>query len=480
MSTTRRSRRAVALLAATSLAVLAACSDSGSDADDSATADSVTADSATADSATADSATADSATADSSTADSATADSATVDDSGAASEASQCGAGTGEPATDTPIVLGAIVTEIPGLSFSDETTMAQAYFDCVNENGGIHGHPIEYYVEQDGLDAQLTASAASNLINNRGVMGFVGTMSVLDCPVNSETYATEGLVAISAGADLICFNLPNIAPVNNGPSFSALATAQHLVSQGADKLVIFTSNTPGSEAINQSIVELAEKEGIESEVWLENVPLTDANALALRAATAAGSGGGIVVNVNPGEALKVFKAAEQQGLIDAALWGCPAGCNDATFVQELGGAWDGKLGVNAEFNLTDSTGPDNLLYLKLREERAPDTAIGNFGQMGVLAARIAVEALLATPEDTEFTRETVGAAFRALTRFESDLYCQPWYFGDQDFHTANNVTRTVTPQDGKFVLVQDCEPIPALPNNNFEAIRAYETEIGIS
>src|SRR5580693_5859320 len=59
---------------------------------------------------------------------------------------SQCGTKPGVAATGTPIPLGAIATNQPGTSFTDIPNMANAYFACVNANGGINGHPIKLYI----------------------------------------------------------------------------------------------------------------------------------------------------------------------------------------------------------------------------------------------------------------------------------------------------------------------------------------------
>jgi branched-chain amino acid transport system substrate-binding protein len=387
--------------------------------------------------------------------------------------ASKCGLGNGQKATGTPIILGAIVTNIPGLSFTDATNMAAAYFECVNDNGGIHGRPIDYIVKQDALDPQQTAALASELINTDHVEAMVGSLSVLDCSVNGALYAKEHFSVIDEGSSLECFDSQNIAPVNDGPSYSALATAQYLLSEGAKSLVIFTSNTPGSNAINQSIVDLANQAHVPVHASVVAVPLSNPTGLTLQAVQEAGPGGGVVINVNAGEAIKVLEAAQQQNLVNTVKWGCPAGCNDTSFSNQLSSVWDGKLGVNAEVNLTDSTGPDNTLYRQIQKQYAPGTAVDDFSQLGFLAARIAVSGLLAVPPSQLETAAGINAALRAIKDFKSDLYCTPWYFGDQPYHAANNVTRTITPHNGAFVLTQGCKAIPALPDNNFAAIRSY-------
>jgi branched-chain amino acid transport system substrate-binding protein len=116
--------------------------------------------------------------------------------------------------------------------------------------------------------------------------------------------------------------------------------------------------------------------------------------------------------------------------------------------------------------------------LQLRQKYAPKTQLGNFGQLGFTAARIAVQALLSI-KSGDYTTATAGAAFKGVKDYRSDLYCKPWYFGTPAFHTANNTTRTITPQSGQWTQAQDCSEIPALPNNNFAKIRAYEKQIGL-
>jgi branched-chain amino acid transport system substrate-binding protein len=59
-----------------------------------------------------------------------------------AANASKCGLGNAKKASGAPIKLGAIATKQPGTDFTDIPNTAKAYFDCVNDNGGINGRPI--------------------------------------------------------------------------------------------------------------------------------------------------------------------------------------------------------------------------------------------------------------------------------------------------------------------------------------------------
>ncbi len=72
---------------------------------------------------------------------------------------SVCGKGTGKKATGTPIKLGGIDMLIPGVDFTTIGKVAAAYFKCVNDNGGINGHPISYTLYDEQLNPAQQARA---------------------------------------------------------------------------------------------------------------------------------------------------------------------------------------------------------------------------------------------------------------------------------------------------------------------------------
>jgi branched-chain amino acid transport system substrate-binding protein len=78
--------------------------------------------------------------------------------------ASKCGAGNGKKASGEPIKLGAIATKEPGTDFSEIPRTAQAFFKCVNDNGGIKGRPVELIIETEQTDPGQAAAAAKKLI----------------------------------------------------------------------------------------------------------------------------------------------------------------------------------------------------------------------------------------------------------------------------------------------------------------------------
>ena len=335
--------------------------------------------------------------------------------------------------------------------------MAEAYFKCVNDNGGINGRPIEYVIETEQTDPGQAASQARKLIETEKVLGIVGNTSIIECAVNHKYYEQKGYYVIGSGIHPTCYSTPNFAAVNMGPRYSSDGATQALIRQDVDKIVLVQSNVPGTDYIEEGPRLITEDAGLEFEGLKENVPIQDANSAALKAVQTAGDNGGVVLNFTPPEALKILQAAQQQGLQDRVKWGCSTPCNTDFLADALGDAWDGKLFVNAELNLITADAPDSNLYREVQKEYAPDIPLGSFSQMGFIEARIATEALLGVKG--EYTKESINEAFLNVKNFETDILCEPWYYGEAPLHIANNVDRTVTPEGGVMVEAEDCFPI---------------------
>ncbi len=388
----------------------------------------------------------------------------------------ECGPTPGEKATGEPIKLGAIYTKQPGLDFSGIVGASKAYFDCLNDSGGVAGRPVDYVLADEQTNPQQVSSLATKMVENEKVLALVGNASILDCAVNAPYYEKQGMNVVLAGLPNECYSSPAIAPVNSGPSLSNIGAAQYLVKQGAKSVIAATTAGPGAEATLQGAIAFAKQEGLKSSGSLEKVPITDAEAVVLKLADQAGEGGGVLLAFTPPDALKLLKAAEGQGLIDKVKWACPTSCNDASLVKALGPAWDGKLGVNAELSLPESDDPDNTLYREVMKKYAPDQPLGSFGQMGFLAAKIVGDAIADLPED-RLTREGVNEAIKAVEGHETGMLCKPWYFGDLDAHIPSNANRTLTPKGGAWEEAEGCFDIAAV-TPELKAVRAYEAEQG--
>jgi branched-chain amino acid transport system substrate-binding protein len=376
---------------------------------------------------------------------------------------SSCGPKPGVKATGTPIPLGAIVTKQPGTDFTDIANMANAYFACVNANGGVNGHPIQYFIETEATQPAQIAADAQKLVQSDHVLGIVGNTSILECTIDHAFWESHGFNVIDSGIAPECYSTPNSAPVNMGPRYSSDGAVQYAIAQHASKIVFDQSNVPGTGYIAAGPQAVAAASHVPITFLTENVPIQDANAVALKEVDDAGPNGAVVLNFTPPEALVILQAAQKLGLENRVkLWGCSTPCNTDFLAQALGPKWNGKLFVNAELTPPDSTSTPNMqLYKAILKQygSAVSGGVGSFSQMGFTEAEIAVHALNSVVGP--YTLQSVNAAFKGVKDFTTGQLCSPWTYGNFPLHIPNNVDYTVTPNNGMMVQAQGCTAISA-------------------
>ena len=385
--------------------------------------------------------------------------------SSSAVSTSQCGTKPGVKATGTPIPLGGIVTNQPGTSFADIANMANAYFTCVNDNGGINGHPIKYYIETEQTNPAQIAAEAKQLVQTDHVVGIVGNTSIIECSVNHSYWEKLGFNIVDSGIAPECYSTPNSAAVNMGPRYSSDGAVQYALSQHVSKVVFDQSNVPGTGYIGAGSAALAAAAHVPIVQLTENVPITDANSVAIKEVDDAGPNGAVILNFTPPQALLILQAAQKLGLEDRVkLWGCSTPCNTDFLAHALGPKWNNKLFVNAELTPPDSTStPTMKLYKAILAKYGHSVSggVGSFSQMGFTEAEIAVHALESIQGDN-YTVQSVNAAFKAVKDFNTGMLCQAWTYGSYPLHIPNNSDYTVTPASGKMTTAQGCTPISSV------------------
>jgi len=401
---------------------------------------------------------------------------ATATASGTAASTSQCGTKPGVKATGTPIPLGAIATNQPGTSFTDIPNMAAAYFACVNANGGINGHPIKLYIQTEQTNPAQIAADAKQLVQTDHVVGIVGNTSILECTINHSYWEKLGYFVVDSGIAPECYSTPNSAAVNMGPRYSSDGAVQYALSQHVSKVVFDQSNVPGTGYIAAGPAALAAAAHTPIVQLTENVPISDANSVAIKEVDDAGPNGAVILNFTPPEALVILQAAQKLGLEDRVkLWGCSTPCNTDFLAQALGPKWNHKLFVNAELTPPDVTStPKMALYKAILAQygKSVSGGVGSFSQMGFAEAEIMVHALQAVTG--AYTVASVNTALKAVKDFDTGMLCQGWTYGGYPMHIPNNVDYTTTPDNGKMVTAQGCTAIsPADPQ-----IAAYRKVAG--
>ncbi len=376
----------------------------------------------------------------------------------ASSATSSCGPKPGVQATGTPINVGTIDTKQPGTDFSDGPNMINAYFACVNANGGVNGHPLKLFVEYDQTQPAQVAAAAKQLIQTDHVVAIDGVFDLLECTIDQSYWKQLGIYEMDAGIAPECWSTPNSAAVNMGPRYSSDGAVQYGLTQHPSKIVFVQSNVPGTGYIAAGPAALASAAHVPITELTENVPINDASSVALDLVDKAGSNGWVVLNFTPPEALVILQAAQKLGVEDRVKgWGCSTPCDTDFLAKALGPKWNHKLFINAEAtNADDHNGPEMQEYKAILAKYGSAVAggVGSFSQFGFLLAKFFVQAV--DKVKPPYTIANVNAAIKGIKDYKSEMLCQPWVYGDYPLHIPNNADFTVTPDNGKMLTVQNC------------------------
>ena len=392
--------------------------------------------------------------------------SATSSASASTVSTSQCGSKPGQAASGTPINLGSIVTDSPQANFTDIANMAQAYFNCVNANGGINGHPIKYVIQKEQINASQIAALAKQLVQTDHVVGIVGNTSIIECSVDHSYWESLGFYIIDSGIAPECYSTSNSAAVNMGPRYSSDGAVQYALSQHVSKIVFDQSNVPGTAYIAGGPNALATAAHVPIQDVATNVPISDANSVAIQLVDAAGQNGAVVLNFTPPDALVILEAAQKLHIEGhVKLWGCSTPCNTDFLAKSLGPSWNGKLFVNAELTPPDTTNTSTMnLYKAILTQygSAVSGGVGSFSQMGFVEAELMVKALESVNGD--YTVASVNAAIKGLKDVNTGMLCQSWTYGSYSLHIPNNEDYTVTPSNGQMTMAPNgtCTPISAV------------------
>ena len=394
----------------------------------------------------------------------------------ASAKKSVCGLGTGKKATGRPIKLGAINMLIPGVDFTTISKVAAAYFQCVNDNGGINNRPIRYIQYTEQLNPAQEAALARKLVQSDKVVGIVGNTSFAECGTNWKYYKSKGFTVIGAGVQAECFGTPSIVESNMGPRYSNIGAAQALIRAGVKKIAVASPDTISAYA-DGGVVKLGKAKGVAIKLFPTHLPVTDASSQLLQMYQFAGEGNGILLDFTPDTAPAFMTAATSMGIVSKIKWGSSTPIAN-TFMAGQFPQFDGHLWINSEFGLLDaSQGPDTRLMIAILKKYAPSIAPQAFGQMGFMDAKFATAALLSVKGPV--TAASYNKAVRGLKNIKTDMLCKPWYVGNLPFHIPNNTDITVDYKDGKVVKKESCFDIAAV-DKELAQTRVWEKKLKLN
>ncbi|MEP6842858.1 MAG: ABC transporter substrate-binding protein [Pseudolysinimonas sp.] len=369
-----------------------------------------------------------------------------------------CNAQSGSPdesasaATGKPIRVGAIASLTGPAVFPEASAAAKAYFDYLNKHGGVGGHPIEYKVVDDGGDPAKAAQAAKTLVEDDGVVVLGGEGSLLQCAVNADYLAKQGIVDVpGTGVDPGCFASAAISPVNTGPYVGVTVSLYYLSEKrGIDHVCYVQQSVPAfNPAFKAAVERWSALTGKSLAAPIQFVDPTDDLTPVVSSLKSSGCRA-VFFSLNEAPLVALMQAVTTQGLgSDMVLMSQTSGFTEGV-ATALGAAGQGLL-ANSEFLPFNSDSSELDQWRKIMTDAG--VPLTSFAEGGYLAAKIIADTLSGIKGD--ITRESVAKAFHALTSFPTPLMGTDYAFGDGDTHASNRASMIVELKDGKWKTVKD-------------------------
>jgi branched-chain amino acid transport system substrate-binding protein len=350
--------------------------------------------------------------------------------------------------TDTEILLGqttALTGPLAELGM-DSSTSAKAYFDYINEQGGVHGRKIRLLTLDDAYNTDKGVANAKRLIEQDKVFSL---FNVISTPTNTAllpiiTQAGIPNVAPYTGADVLRHPFNRLLfHVRASYNDEAAKIIEHLGIRGIDRVaVVYQNNAFGKAGLEGVEKALA---GRKLKVHAAAPIETDASDAAAAAATLAKSKPQATVMITAGkpsaEFIKTYNKLETgMQFFTISVMGSQAS------VKSLG-----KDGIGV---VVSQVGPFPFSATSgiVREYQRIMKKMGvknlSFGSMeGFIDAKVMVEGLKRAGRD--LTRERFISAMETMNDVDFDGYAI--HFNKNSHEGSHFVDLTVISHDGRFL-----------------------------
>lgn len=140
----------------------------------------------------------------------------------------------------------------------------QVWVDSVNDAGGINGHPVELYAEDVGYSPEKALSAAKKLVEQDGVVAFVGGVNTLTAAYR-EYVEGKGIPVVGGYSYEAAYaSSPNFFISGTGVGAGTVAQDLQIADAGLEKLgVMYCAEVPACaeiKAFSEKTAPLAELE----------------------------------------------------------------------------------------------------------------------------------------------------------------------------------------------------------------------------
>lgn len=381
---------------------------------------------------------------------------------GPATTVAPAGGGGGGPAVKEgePIKVGVLVTQTGAINFKSAAQAAKAYFDMINEAGGVNGHKIEVLLRDDQLDATRGLAAAKEMIN-AGVFAFAAWNAPLTEQSIVPILEQNKIPLVGNYGAIAEYRTPYAYPFTAVYLHYGYEMARFAADLGVKKPgVIFISN---NDAETDDLIRRGFREGFRS----KGLTVADGDMIAVDVTKASyddtvaqlrlDSVDGIATLLDNTAYIRLQqslnRAAYHPTHVASPLLANSEVLHDPGVGQSINGSY-----VAADLDFLDTGGAAVQQYVaEVRKRFGSDAQVNWAGEVGWLGAQLFVQALRAVGANP--TRTGLMRALDTMTKvptgFTPPLTIRP---GPHDINKCFKLGKVVS---AKVVQVQDwtCSPL---------------------
>jgi branched-chain amino acid transport system substrate-binding protein len=326
------------------------------------------------------------------------------------------------------------------------------YFKLINDEGGIHGRKIEYYLRDDAYNPAKTKAIGKEFINQIGVFAVVGGVGTAPGMAVRDDLSENKVVWVSPSTGNKHWSRPfqkyifAVYPLYVDEAY--LLTQYAVEKMGRKKIAVFYQNDDYGKDGLEGVEKYMKEKGMElaARVSVE-VPDTDLSSHALKLKE---SGADVVIMyLLPKHAAIILGEAAKIGF--APQWISSSTLSDAPLMYEVTkGLWKGVI-VASFGELPDSDHPLMVKYRQAWQKYAPKERWGTFYYAGIIWAEPLVEGLKRAGKN--LTPEGLIAALETLKDWKG--IGPPLTYTPTDHLGAKSVKIAKVKDDGNLELLTD-------------------------
>lgn len=328
---------------------------------------------------------------------------------------------------------------------------AKAYYQMINDQGGVNGRTIEVVVEDDACDPATTVAAAKRLVSQEQVFALHGGVCTAAIMAIRKDLERQGIPFMNLGAAGSQVTTPIAANV-----FTALpnttVVGQTLInfamSRPGTKRVAVISHPDdwGASQLNPATKLLKEKYHLD---FVEHVSMdrgaTDITPQILKLRSA--NPDVVVSFLYPTETAIFVRQAYQYGL-KAPLLGCFGAPYEDTLKRVDNPEATKNLYIFSPLKASPNSEPMKKWADMIRKYGGSDAVIDDYTLNGIVSSMVVVEALRKLGKDV--TRDGFIKALDTIKDFDTGLFAGTVTFSAED-HVGVKVGAMMTTIDGKVV-----------------------------